>query len=71
MHLAAEQGNTDHIEARNHLALLLTPDIVAEGQRRAEQFHVYELAAKNKAVAEDTQPKQISSPSQEGQPANN
>ena len=72
MHLAAEQGNPDHIEARNHLALLLTPDIVAEGQRRAEQFHIYELAAKNKATAEDTQNKQISIPSpEEGRPANN
>jgi TPR repeat protein len=71
MQLAAEQGNPDHIEARKHLALLLTPDIVAEGQRRAEQFHIYELAAKNKAAAEDTQSKQISSPSQKGQASNN
>ena len=72
MHLAAEQGNPDHIEARNHLALLLTPDIVAEGQRRAEQFHIYELAAKNKAAAGDTQNKQISiPPPEEGRPVNN
>ena len=71
MHLAAEQGNPDHVEARNHLALLLTPDIVAEGQRRAEQFHIYELAAKNKAAAKDTQAKQISTPSLDNQAANN
>lgn len=72
MHLAAEQGNPDHVEARNHLALLLTPDIVAEGQRRAEQFHIYELASKNKARAEDIQNKQISiPPPEEGRPANN
>lgn len=55
MHLAAEQGNPDYIEARNHLALLLTPDVVGEGLRRAQQFHIYELAAKNKATAEDDQ----------------
>jgi len=72
MHLAAEQDNQDHVEARNHLALLLTPDIVAEGQRRAEQFHIYELASKNKATGEGTQNKQISiSSPEEGRPANN
>ena len=72
MHLAAEQGNPDHIEARNHLALLLTSDIVAEGQRRAEQFHIYELAAENKAATENDQAKQISiPPSGEGRPVNN
>ena len=72
MHLAAEQGNPDHIEARNHLALLLTSDIVAEGQRRAEQFHIYELAAKNKAATENDQAKQISiPPAGEGHPVNN
>ena len=72
MHLAAEQGNPDHIEARDHIALLLTPDIVAEGQRRAEQFHIYELAAKNKAATEDAQAKQISIlPPGEDLPANN
>jgi TPR repeat protein len=38
MHLAAEQGYPEHIEARNHLALLLTPDVVTEGQRRAKEF---------------------------------
>ncbi|MSR65925.1 MAG: sel1 repeat family protein [Pedosphaera sp.] len=43
LHLAAEQGIPEHIEARNHLALLLTPDLVVEGKRRAVQFREKEL----------------------------
>ncbi len=42
LHLAAEKGQPVHIEARDQLALLLTPDLVAEGKRRAEQFRIYE-----------------------------
>ena len=45
LHLAAEQGDIEHIEIRDALALLLTPDMVAEGRRRADEF------TRNKSVA--------------------
>ena len=41
--LAAQQRlDENHIEARDQLALLLTPAMVAEGQRRADQFMMYQ-----------------------------
>ena len=41
--LAAQQGlDENHIEARDQLALLLTPAMVAEGKRRADQFMMYQ-----------------------------
>jgi hypothetical protein len=43
IHLAAQQGlDKKHIEARDQLALLLTPPMVAEGKRRADQFMMYQ-----------------------------
>ena len=42
IHLAAEQKiEEEHLEARDQLALILTPSMVAEGQRRADQFLLY------------------------------
>ena len=52
LHLAAEHGNPAHIEARDQLALLLTPDLVAEGKRRAEQFRIYERAPQSVAESQ-------------------
>lgn len=64
--LAADHGHVAHLEARNQLALLLTPDMVAEGRRRADQFRIYELPALYKDLTEDSpeQAKQISTPPQ-------
>ena len=43
IYLAAQQGlDKKHIVARNQLALLLTPPVVAEGKRRANQFIMYQ-----------------------------
>jgi TPR repeat protein len=43
IHLAAQQGlDKKHIEARDQLAVLLTPPMVAEGKRRADQFIMYQ-----------------------------
>jgi hypothetical protein len=43
IHLAAQQGlDKRHIEARDQLALLLPPSMVAEGSRRADQFMMYQ-----------------------------
>ena len=43
IHLAAEQQvDPRHSEARDQLALLLTPAVVAEGKRRADQFLLYQ-----------------------------
>ena len=43
IYLAAQQGlDKKHLEARNQLALLLTPPVVAEGKRRANQFIMYQ-----------------------------
>ena len=43
IYLAAQQGlDENHIEARDQLALLLTPPMVAEGKRRADQFMMYQ-----------------------------
>jgi|TARA_B100000959_G_scaffold279652_1_gene340187 TPR repeat protein len=43
IHLAAQQGlDNRHIEARDQLALLLPPSMVAEGRRRADQFMMYQ-----------------------------
>ena len=43
IHLAAQQRlDKKHIEARDQLALLLTPSVVAEGKRRADQFIMYQ-----------------------------
>ena len=43
IHLAAEQRvDPRHTEARDQLALLLTPAVVAEGKRRADQFLLYQ-----------------------------
>ena len=43
IHLAAQQRlDKKHIEARDQLALLLTPSMVAEGKRRADQFMMYQ-----------------------------
>jgi len=43
IHLAAEQRvKQEHVDARDQLALLLTPDILAEGKRRADQYLLYQ-----------------------------
>ncbi|MBO60721.1 MAG: hypothetical protein CMO63_01945 [Verrucomicrobiales bacterium] len=70
LHLAAEHGLPEHQEARDYFATLITPDLVAEGLRRAEQFHMYELAALRKA-REAEQAKQVSTPPGNGQAVNN
>ena len=64
--LAADHGHVKHMEARNQLALLLTPDMVAEGRRRADQFRIYELPAIYRDASEDApeRAKQISTPPQ-------
>ncbi len=43
IHLAAQHDLDErHIEARDQLALLLPPSVVAEGKRRAAQFLMYQ-----------------------------
>ena len=43
IHLAAEQRvKQEHIDARDQLALLLTPAVLAEGRRRADQYLMYQ-----------------------------
>lgn len=43
IHLAAKQGlDKKHIEARNLLNVLLSPHMVTEGKRRADQFTMYQ-----------------------------
>lgn len=69
--LAADHGHALHVEARDKLALLLTPDMVAEGRRRADQFRMYELPALYKKPSGDpsARAKQISTtPQGDGRP---
>ena len=43
IHLAAEQRlEKEHIEARDQLSLILTPSMLTEGKRRADQFLMYQ-----------------------------
>lgn len=43
IHLAAAQNmEEEHTEARDQLSLILTPAMVAEGKRRADQFLLYQ-----------------------------
>jgi len=43
IHLAAEQRlEEEHLEARDQLSLILTPSMLAEGKRRADQFLMYQ-----------------------------
>lgn len=42
IYLAAEAGNTQHIAARQALEQSYTPNMLAEGRRRADQFRMYQ-----------------------------
>ena len=70
--LSADHGHALHVEARDKLALLLTPDMVAEGRRRADQFRMYDLPALYKKPSGDpsVRAKQISTTPQGGGQAN-